>query len=182
MGTATMTAAEQAAQAVRDLTRWRDDFPTPGVRFADLTPVFADANGFRAITQCLASVGPEADLVAGVDARGFVVGAGVAAARGLGVLLVRKAGKLPPPVLAQRYTTEYGPDQVEIAAAGVSLPGRRVLLLDDVLATGGTLAAATRLLAAAGAQVVAVGVVLELGFLGGRQRLGEVAVTSITQV
>lgn len=86
----------RAAAQVERLTRWRDDFPTPGIRFADLTPVFADPQGFRAVIDCLAACAPDADLVAGVDARGFLLGAGVAAVLGTGVLAVRKAGKLRP--------------------------------------------------------------------------------------
>ncbi len=172
----------RAADAVRRLTRWHDDFPTPGVRFADLTPVFADAEGFRAVIDYLGSCAPDADLVAGVDARGFLLGAGVAAALGTGVVAVRKAGKLPPPVLSREYTLEYGSAALEIPADGIDLRGRRVLLLDDVLATGGTLAAAAGLFAAAGAEVAAAAVVLELGFLDGRARQGDYPLTSIVRL
>ncbi|QIS04897.1 adenine phosphoribosyltransferase [Nocardia brasiliensis] len=171
-----------AADAVERLTRWRDDFPTPGVRFADLTPVFADAEGFRTVIDCLSHISPDADLVAGVDARGFLIGAGVAASLGTGVIAVRKAGKLPPPVLVREYELEYGTASLEIPADGVSLAGRRVLLLDDVLATGGTLAAAADLFRQAGAEIVAAAVVLELTFLNGRERQGDYPVTSIVQV
>ncbi|MGV9680908.1 adenine phosphoribosyltransferase [Nocardia sp. NPDC003482] len=172
----------RASDAVRRLTRWHDDFPSPGVRFADLTPVFADASGFHAIVDCLGGVAGEVDIVAGVDARGFLLGAGVAAALGTGVLAVRKAGKLPPPVISREYTLEYGSAALEIPADGVELAGRRVLLLDDVLATGGTLAAAAELFRDAGAEVVAAGVVLELSFLGGRERQGDYPVTSIVRL
>ena len=173
---------ERAAGQVERLTRWRDDFPTPGVRFADLTPVFADPEGFRAVIDCLAACAPDADLVAGVDARGFLLGAGVAATLGTGVLAVRKAGKLPPPVLSREYTLEYGSAALEIPADGIDLKGRKVLLLDDVLATGGTLAAAAELFVAAGAEVTAAAVVLELGFLNGRERQGDYPVTSIVEL
>ncbi|MQY21899.1 adenine phosphoribosyltransferase [Nocardia macrotermitis] len=172
----------RAGEAVRRLTRWHDDFPTPGVRFADLTPVFADAEGFHAVIDCLGACAPDADLVAGVDARGFLLGAGVAASLGTGVVAVRKAGKLPPPVLSREYTLEYGSAALEIPADGIDLKGRRVLLLDDVLATGGTLAAAAGLFAAAGAEVVAAAVVLELSALGGRAHQGDYSLTSIVQL
>ncbi|RDI67513.1 adenine phosphoribosyltransferase [Nocardia pseudobrasiliensis] len=172
----------RASEAVQRLTRWHDDFPTPGVRFADLTPVFADAEGFHAVIDCLGAVAADVDLVAGVDARGFLLGAGVAAALGTGVVAVRKAGKLPPPVLSREYTLEYGSAALEIPADGVRLSGRRVLLLDDVLATGGTLAAAAELFSSAGAEVAAAAVVLELSFLGGRERQGDYPLTSIVRL
>ncbi|MFC3963020.1 adenine phosphoribosyltransferase [Nocardia jiangsuensis] len=177
-----MSAHTKAAAAVHRLTRWHDDFPTSGVRFADLTPVFADAAGFRAVLDGLAACAPDADLIAGVDARGFLLGAGVAASLGTGVLAVRKGGKLPPPVVSREYTLEYGTAALEIPADGVRLRGRRVLLLDDVLATGGTLAAAAELFAEAGAEVVAAAVVLEIGFLAGRARQGDYPVTAIVTV
>ncbi|WP_067890565.1 adenine phosphoribosyltransferase [Nocardia vaccinii] len=172
----------RAAEAVQRLTRWHDDFPAPGVRFADLTPVFADAEGFHAVIDYLGSCAPDVDLVAGVDARGFLLGAGVAAALGTGVVAVRKAGKLPPPVLSREYTLEYGSAALEIPADGIDLRGRKVLLLDDVLATGGTLAAAAGLFTAAGAEVTAAAVVLELGFLAGRTRQGDYPLTSIVRL
>lgn len=164
-------AASAATEAVRRLTRWADDFPVPGVRFADLTPVFADAAGFAAVVHALDEIGPEADLVAGIDARGFLLAGGVALARGCGLLAVRKGGKLPPPVLSREYDLEYGTARLEVPTDGLDLHGRRVLIIDDVLATGGTLAAAAELVEAAGATVVAIAVVLELSFLGGRDKV-----------
>ncbi|HLS75654.1 MAG TPA: adenine phosphoribosyltransferase [Nocardia sp.] len=182
-------SAQQAAQRtaaaaaqVERLTRWHDDFPTPGVRFADLTPVFADPDGFRTVIESLAACAPDADLVAGVDARGFLLGAGVAALLGTGVLAVRKAGKLPPPVISREYKLEYGSAALEIPGNGVDLRGRSVLLLDDVLATGGTLAAAAALFEEAGAHVAAAAVVLELEALGGRAVQGDYPLTSIVRL
>lgn len=170
-----------AAGHVERLTRWHDDFPTPGVRFADLTPVFASPDGFRTVIESLAACAPEVDLVAGVDARGFLLGAGVATFLGTGVLAIRKAGKLPPPVISREYSLEYGAAALEIPGDGVELRGRTVLLLDDVLATGGTLAAAAQLFEEAGAHVAAA-VVLELEALGGRALQGDYPLTSIVRI
>ncbi|TSD94660.1 adenine phosphoribosyltransferase [Skermania sp. ID1734] len=171
-----------AADAVASLTRWVDDFPVAGVRFADLTPVFADADGFRAVVDALAAIAPEADLVAGVDARGFLLAAAVAAKRDVGVVAIRKQGKLPPPVLSQEYSLEYGTACLEIPAENLSLAGRRVLLIDDVLATGGTLRAAAELLTLGEAEVAGTAVVLELTFLGGRARLENYPLTALVEV
>lgn len=166
--------AREAARLVGELTRTVPDFPQPGVRFADLSPVFADGPALAAVVEALAAPlpGGPVDLVAGIDARGFLLGAAVALRLGVGVLPVRKAGKLPPPVLSRGYDLEYGSATLEVPAAGVALAGRRVLVLDDVLATGGTLAAAAELLEEAGAVVLGLGVVLEVPGLGGRARLG----------
>ncbi|GGG08941.1 adenine phosphoribosyltransferase [Rhodococcoides trifolii] len=172
----------EAQQAVTRLTRWADDFPEKGVRFADLTPVFADAAGLRAVVDALAEAGREADLVAGIDARGFLLGAGVALALGTGVLAVRKAGKLPPPVHSESYDLEYGTARLEVPADTIDLTGRRVLVVDDVLATGGTLVAARDLLTRCGAEVVGAAVVLEIGALNGRTRWGSGALTALSEV
>lgn len=173
------------ATASADLTRlirWADDFPEPGVRFADLTPVFADADGFAHVIDALAALGRGADLIAGIDARGFLLGAGVARSLGAGVLAVRKAGKLPPPVLGRSYDLEYGTATLEVPADGLDLRGRRVLVIDDVLATGGTLGAAAALLESAGARVLGLAVVLELTALGGRSRVAGHPLTSLLTI
>lgn len=173
---------EHAAKAVAERTRWVDDFPTPGVRFADLTPVFADGPAFGAVIAALAATADGADLVAGVDARGFLLGGGVARELGVGMLAVRKAGKLPPPVRTCEYSLEYGTGSIEIPGDSVALAGRRVFVVDDVLATGGTLAATVQLLAQAGADVVAVSVVTEIEVLAGRARLANHPLTSIVRI
>ncbi len=147
------------------------DFPKPGIVFRDLTPVFADASAFRTVIDAL--IEPfrgTFDVVAGIEARGFLLAAAVGYAAGTGVLTVRKAGKLPRSVYSESYDLEYGTATLEIHRDGIA-PGTRVLLLDDVLATGGTLAAAGRLFERSGAHVVGSGVVLELAALGGRALL-----------
>ena len=164
------------------LTREVPDFPTPGVQFKDLTPLFADAAGLAAVTDALAGICAGADLVAGLDARGFLVGAATATRLEIGVLAIRKGGKLPPPVRTEAYALEYGTAALEIPADGIELAGRRVALVDDVLATGGTLAAAARLLDGAGATVTAAAVVLELAALGGRDRVAPLEVHSLHRI
>ncbi|MBI3227573.1 MAG: adenine phosphoribosyltransferase [Mycolicibacterium cosmeticum] len=171
-----------AAAVIAELTRNVADFPQPGVQFKDLTPVLADARGLAIVTDALAEVADDADLIAGIDARGFLLGAAVALKLGTGVLAVRKGGKLPPPVHAEHYELEYGSATLEIPADGIEMTGRRVLVIDDVLATGGTLAAAARLLERSGAHVIGAGVVLELTGLDGRAAVQPLRVTSLTTV
>jgi len=170
------------AELVAALTREVPDFPQPGVLFRDLTPVLADDRGFAVVTDALAQIVVGADLVAGIDARGFLLGGAVAHRLGVGVLAIRKGGKLPPPVHSRTYTLEYGTATLEIPAEGIELAGRRVAIVDDVLATGGTVAAARDLLATAGADVTVAAVVLELTALGGRARLDPLDVHSLRHI
>ncbi|MEI4270900.1 adenine phosphoribosyltransferase [Klenkia sp. LSe6-5] len=161
------------------------DFPEPGVVFRDLTPVFADAGVFRRVVEALAGsvledprvgalrTGPDDpgfDVVVGVEARGFLLAAAVALVAGTGVVPVRKAGKLPRATVAAEYALEYGTAVLELHTDSVR-PGQRVLLVDDVLATGGTLEAAAGLVERLGGVVSALSVVVELPALGGRERL-----------
>jgi adenine phosphoribosyltransferase len=164
---------------IASLTREVPDFPEPGIQFKDLTPLLADRDGLKAITEALADLAAGADLVAGIDARGFLLGAAVATRLGTGVLAIRKGGKLPPPVHREEYSLEYGTAVLEIPADGIDLVGRNVVLLDDVLATGGTMVAAHRLLLESGANVTVAAVVLELANLGGRERVAPLPVTSL---
>jgi adenine phosphoribosyltransferase len=168
-----------AADLVAALTRQVADFPSAGIQFKDLTPVFADARGLAAITDELAEVASGADLIAGIDARGFLLGGALAARLGTGVLAIRKGGKLPPPVRTEEYQLEYGTASLELPADGIDLSGRSVVLVDDVLATGGTVAAAHRLLERAGAQVRIAAVVIELAGLGGRELVAPLPVHTV---
>jgi adenine phosphoribosyltransferase len=163
--------ATRAAELVSELTAVVPDFPNPGITFRDLTPVFADGGALRTITDALAEpFAGKIDAVAGVEARGFVLAAAAAYALGVGVLIIRKPGKLPREVLSQSYDLEYGSATLEIQPDTLP-PGSRILVLDDVLATGGTLAASTSLIERAGWVVAGVSVVLELSDLGGRAAL-----------
>jgi adenine phosphoribosyltransferase len=177
-------AAESAASAAAQIERLLTsipDFPTAGILFRDLSPVFADATAFRVITEELVSpyLG-RIDVVAGVEARGFVLAASAALVAGAGLVVIRKSGKLPPPVLREAYSLEYGTAELEMHAA--PYPGQRMLILDDVLATGGTLAAAVRLAERAGYLVVGIGVVLELEQLAGGEALPGRELRSIVRV
>jgi adenine phosphoribosyltransferase len=168
--------------AITSLTRRVADFPKPGVQFEDLTPLFADRKGMAAVTDALADLASGTDLVAGIDSRGFLVASAVAARLGTGVLAIRKGGKLPPPVHTERYDLEYGSATLEIPADGIELRGRSMVIIDDVLATGGTIAAAARLLERAEANVTGALVVLELTALGGREALAPLPVHSLRRV
>ncbi|MGQ0837456.1 adenine phosphoribosyltransferase [Actinokineospora sp.] len=164
------------------LVREVADFPEPGVLFRDLSPMLADRDAFRAVTDALAAAVPDGvrTLVA-VEARGFLFGAAMAAAHGYGVVLVRKPGKLPAVADRITYDLEYGTATLELPA-DVVVPGERVVVVDDVLATGGTVAAACGLVERAGAEVAAVAVVVEIAALGGRGRLAGHTVRSLLVV
>jgi adenine phosphoribosyltransferase len=174
--------ASAARDAIDRLCAVVPDFPSPGILFRDLTPVFSDAAAFRAVVDAVTEpFDARFDVVAGVEARGFLLAAAVAYATGTGVVAVRKAGKLPRPVYRESYDLEYGQAALEIHQDDLPA-GTRVLVLDDVLATGGTLVAACALLEKAGAAVVGCGVVLELGSLGGRAGLAGRTVHSLATV
>lgn len=162
--------SERIADRLRDVA----DFPKPGILFKDITPLLADGAAFDAVVHGLAaSARGGVDVVAGIEARGFLVAGALARQLGCGLVPVRKAGKLPPPTRRRTYDLEYGSAEIEVPD-GV-LAGQRVLLVDDVLATGGTLRAGAELLVECGATVVAMSVIVELGALGGRTALDGVA-------
>jgi adenine phosphoribosyltransferase len=160
--------ADRLAALVRDIP----DFPRPGITFKDLTPLLADPHAFRAAVDGIADRFSEARVsrVLGVEARGFILAAPIAYRFGAGFTPVRKAGKLPWQVEAEEYELEYGTDLLEIHKDAIE-PGERILVIDDVLATGGTAAATVRLVERLGGEVVGLGFVLELAFLDGRSRL-----------
>ena len=155
-------------QLVRDIP----DFPKPGVTFRDITPLLGDAEGFmKSITELVQRFGDvPVDRVLGMEARGFIIAAPVAIRMGAGFIPVRKAGKLPWAVVREEYQLEYGSDKLEIHRDAIH-PGERILVIDDVLATGGTAAATCRLVEALGGIVVGLGFLLEIEELGGRERL-----------
>lgn len=156
---------------IQSLIRDVADFPKPGVVFRDITPLLADAGGFARCVDALAEPwqGSGVQAVCGIESRGFIFGAALAQALGAGFVPLRKPGKLPPPVLAVDYQLEYGSDRLE-ARSDALKPGERVLLVDDVLATGGTLVAARELVGRFGAELAGAVVVIELEALRGRER------------
>jgi len=163
------------------------DFPTAGVVFKDISPLLADHDGFSAVVQALAAVGRDpsgvtvVDKVAGIEARGFILAAPVALALGAGFVPVRKEGKLPGLTHSESYSLEYGTATLQIHQDALA-PGERVLLIDDVLATGGTAAATISLIERSGAHVEALAVLIELGFLHGRDQLGSQRLVALSSV
>lgn len=154
------------------------DYPTPGVLFRDILPMLADADALRTVTtELISPFSGEFDVVAGVEARGFLLAGSAAIAAGVGLVPIRKAGKLPRPSEAVDYSLEYGTATLEIQSDIVL--GSRVLLIDDVLATGGTLAAAIELVKRIGATPAGVSVLLEIESLGGRSRIGSLSTHTV---
>ena len=171
-----MLSLEEALGLVRTVP----DFPSPGVQFRDLSPVLASPEALGAVIDAMAALVPRTTtMVAAVEARGFLLGGAVAIARGCGMVPVRKPGKLPVVADRESYTLEYGTATLELP--DVPLSGAQVVVIDDVLATGGTVAATCALLTRAGATVTAVAVVAELAGLGGRERLETYEVHSLVE-
>lgn len=169
---------DRIAAAIRDIP----DFPKPGIIYKDITPLLKDPELFRETIRALAgrcSVKP--DYIAGIEARGFIIGAPLALELGCGFIPVRKKGKLPYDTVEQSYALEYGTASIEIHKDAVK-PGDKVLIVDDVLATGGTAAAAVELLKKINAEIIGINFLLELSFLMGRDKLREMTVDSLITV
>jgi len=175
------------AAALGRLVKDVPDYPEPGIVFKDITPLLADHDAFTATVQALADAGRDdaggsvVDKVVGMEARGFILAAPVALALGAGFVPVRKAGKLPRATHAISYALEYGEATLELHTDAIA-PGERVLLVDDVLATGGTAAATRALVEACGGTVAGLAVLMELGFLPGRTAVAPLPVTSLLTV
>jgi adenine phosphoribosyltransferase len=164
---------------VRGHVREIPDFPAPGVLFRDITPLLADGPAFEGLVRGLAdNYRGRVDAVAGLESRGFILAAPLAVELGVGMITVRKAGRLPGPVIGVDYALEYGTARMELRPETVR-QGQRVLVIDDVLATGGTGAAAIELVERSGGEVVALAMLLELAALGGRSKLDGYQVDSV---
>ena len=171
-----------ATDLIRERLKTVPNFPLPGVLFRDLTPVFAHGRSFRAVVDAMIEPFVGAfDAVAGLEARGFLLAAAAAIDAGVGVLPIRKEGKLPGEILTERYALEYGEAAFEVSPDALPA-GSRVLVLDDVLATGGTIGASVALIERAGWHVAGISVVMEIAELGGRANLDGRAIHALVTV
>ena len=162
---------------LKSLIRTIPDYPKPGIMFRDVTTLFGDADGFRDAIQQMTEPfqGASVAAVAGIEARGFILGGAVADRLGCGFVPVRKKGKLPWKTIGQEYTLEYGVDVIEIHTDAIA-KGERILLVDDLIATGGTAEAAVKLIRQSGGEIVGASFVIDLPDLGGAKRLDALAV------
>ena len=161
-----MKSIDEALQ----LIRYIPDYPAPGILFQDITPLLGDSDAFAAVIDEMAKETGSHQVVAGIEARGFILGSAIAYAKSLAFVPIRKKGKLPHQTISRGYGLEYGADQIEIHIDAFSV-GQEVLLVDDVLATGGTLLAAIALVAETGARVTEIVLLSEITELGGRARI-----------
>ena len=166
----TAQAGDELTKLITTLVRDVPDYPQPGVMFKDITPLLADGAAFAAVIDALAGIYGPVDTVAGIEARGFVLAAPVACRLGAGFVPIRKKGKLPHETVRVAYSLEYGLDEIEMHRDGVAR-GERIILVDDLIATGGTAEAAVKLLRSLGAQILAACFVIDLPDLGGSRRL-----------
>jgi adenine phosphoribosyltransferase len=169
---------EELTQLITARIRDISDYPQPGVVFKDITPLLADGKAFGAVIGALAEGHGPVDKVAGIEARGFILAAPVACSLGAGFVPIRKKGKLPAATYAEDYQLEYGTATLEVHTDAFG-PSDRVLIIDDVLATGGTARATVDLVRRAGAQVAGIAVLLELSFLHGRARLADLPLRAL---
>jgi adenine phosphoribosyltransferase len=178
-----VSVAEDLTGLIESRVRTIPDYPTAGVRFKDITPLLADPVGFAAVIDAIVVQyrADEVDAVVGLEARGFILAAPVARALDAGFVPIRKKGKLPAPTVSATYDLEYGTETMEMHADALSR-GARVVIVDDVLATGGTAAAAVELVRQGGGSVVGLSVLMELGFLHGRKKLADVEPHVLTTV
>ena len=179
--TSSAGAGDELTRLISGLVRDVPDYPQPGVVFKDITPLLADAKAFAAVVDALAVTHGPVDRVAGIEARGFILAAPVANRLGVGFVPIRKQGKLPGATFAEDYDLEYGTATIEVLADAF-VPGERVLVIDDVLATGGTARATADLVQRAGARVAGLAVLLELSFLNGRAKLAGLPVSALLTV
>jgi len=178
----TAPTAVQNRELIASLIRDIPDFPKPGVLFKDITPLLSNAAGYRAAVTELANTAPAGiDVVVGMEARGFIFAGPVALELGAGFVPVRKPGKLPGDVYTQTFSLEYGHETLAVHRDAIP-PGSRVLVIDDVLATGGTIGATAALIEKLGAELIHVSVLLELSFLGGRKLLADAGITETSAV
>jgi adenine phosphoribosyltransferase len=170
-----VTSPDELKKYIRDIP----DYPQKGIIFRDITPILANKKIFPEVVELMSKawLDEKPDLVAAIEARGFIPGAAIAVKLNAGFVPIRKVGKLPWNVIAESYQLEYGTDQLEVHSDAVE-PGQKVLIVDDVLATGGTASAAVRLMRKLGAEVLGVQVLIELSYLAGRERLRDIKLVS----
>jgi len=169
-----------AADELRALVRTISDFPKPGIQFRDITTLLLDRGGFSATVDALAeTVDGPVDLVAAIEARGFAIGGALAVKLGAGLLLIRKDGKLPGATIAEDYALEYGTDRLAMHVDACA-PGARVLIVDDLLATGGTALAAARLVGRARGEIVGARFIVDLPDLGGSKALAKAGINAVS--
>lgn len=154
------------------------DYPKPGIIFKDITPLLGDKDAFVSVVNSFAEKFSDADVVVGIDARGFLLAAPVAYKLGAGLAIVRKPGKLPRKTIREDYTLEYASNTLEMHEDAIR-PGQKVVIIDDVLATGGTMEATCKLVKKLGGNIVGIGFLMELEFLGGRKKLEEFKIHSL---
>ena len=179
--TSSAGAGDELTRLISGLVRDVPDYPQAGVVFKDITPLLADGKAFAAVIDALAVTYGPVDKVAGIEARGFILAAPVANRLGVGFVPIRKQGKLPGATFAEDYDLEYGTATIEVLTDAFA-PGERVLVIDDVLATGGTARATADLVQRAGARVAELAVLLELSFLNGRAKVAGLPVRALLTI